>query len=169
MSPGFYVADFRLSFPVEKGWLASQPRVDGFGTEELRQRVGDRVALLGGRPAFAGSFVETVQGPLTSALRELRQTNRELFDRIDDAVPEVGVVLDSRLNPTTAQVVVLCESPLGDAMTEWWNTWWDRCREGAARAGITLQALDFKVLDDSYSAVQYRKLTLLPLVNVSPD
>ena len=97
VTPGFYVADFRISFPVEKGWLARQAKVDGFSTEELRQRVGDRLALLSGRPAFAGSFVATIQGPLTAALRALKQTDREAFDRLDEAVPEVGVLMDSQL------------------------------------------------------------------------
>jgi hypothetical protein len=143
LATGFYAADFRFSFPVEKGWLARQARIDGFGSEELRQRVGDRVALLGGRPAFARTFVETVQAPLTTALRQLKQTNRHLYDRLDRDVPELGVRLDSRLNPSTAQIVVVCHSHL--------------------------QALDFKVLDAGYSAAEYRQLTHLPLANVSPD
>jgi hypothetical protein len=131
--------------------------------------VGDRLALLSGRPAFAGSFVKTIQGPLTTALKELKRDDRITFDRLNEAVPEVGVLLDSRLNPTTVQVVVICNVPLDEGLTEWWNAWWDTCREGAAVVGITLQALDFKVLDESYSAADYRRLTLLPLANVSPD
>lgn len=166
---GFYVADFRISFPVEKGWLARQAKVDGFGSEDLRQRVGDRLALLSGRPAFAGSFVATIQGPLTAALRVLKQTDRQAFNRLDEAVPEVGVLMDSRLNPSSVQVVVICNAPLENAEVEWWNAWWDGCRERAREVGITLQALDFKVLDESYPAVEYRRLTHLPLANVSPD
>jgi hypothetical protein len=169
LTPGFYVADLRLSFPVEKGWLVAQNRVDGFGTEELRQRVGDRLALLSGRPAFAGSFVSTIQGPLTTALRELRRDNRDAFDRLDEAVPEVGVLLDSRLRPSDVQVVVICNTSLDEDQMAWWIAWWDGCRERAATVGITLQALDFKVLDESYPAAEYRRLTLMPLANVSPD
>lgn len=169
LKPGFFVADFRFSFPVEKGWLARQERVDGFGNEEHRQRVGDRVALLGGRPAFAGIFVATVQLPLTQALRELKNTNRDLFNKMDQDVPELGVRLDSRLNPSTAQVVVICDSALDEEQLAWWQSWWDGRREPAAQAGIQLQALDFKVLDDSFSAAEYRQLTHLPLANVSPD
>jgi hypothetical protein len=169
LATGFYAADFRFSFPVEKGWLARQARIDGFGSEELRQRVGDRVALLGGRPAFARTFVETVQAPLTTALRQLKQTNRHLYDRLDRDVPELGVRLDSRLNPSTAQIVVVCHSPLDKEETEWWNSWWDDRRGPASEIGISLQALDFKVLDAGYSAAEYRQLTHLPLANVSPD
>jgi hypothetical protein len=169
VTPGFYVADFRISFPVEKGWLARQPRIDGFGTEELRQRVGDRLALLSGRPAFAGSFVATIQNPLTAALRDLKRTDREAFERMDELVPEVGVQMDSRLNPSNVQVVVVSTAPLDSTQSEWWNRWWDGCRQSAAAVGITLQALDFKVLDENYSAAEYRRLTHLPLANVSPD
>lgn len=167
LKEGFYVADFRLSFSVEKGWLAGQARVDGFGTEELRQRVGDRLALLSGRPAFAGSFVTTIQAPLTKALRDLKRDDREAFNRLDEAVPEIGVLLDSRLNPSTVQIVVACNAPLDNTQLEWWNTWWDNCRVSTPKVGITLQALDFKVLDATYPATEYRKLTLLPLANVS--
>ena len=169
LTPGFYVADFRISFPVEKGWLARQARVDGFGTEELRQRVGDRLALLSGRPAFAGSFIATIQNPLIKALRELKRADRPAFDRMDEVVPEIGVLMDSRLNPSNVQMVVVSTAPLDAAQTEWWNAWWDGCRQKASTVGIILQALDFKVLDENYSAAEYRRLTRLPLPNVSPD
>lgn len=169
LSPGFHVADFRISFPVEKGWLAAQPRIDGFGSEELRERVGERLAYLSGRPAFAGAFVATVQKPLSDALRALRREDPDLFTEIDSLVPEVGVRLDSRLAPKTAQVVVVCEAPLEDRHREWWTAWWDACRSVAAEAGIVLQALDFRVLDESFTAAEYRSLTPLPLVAVSAE
>lgn len=167
--PGFYVADFRISFPIEKGWLASQTPIDGFGTEEMRERVGERVAHFAGRPAFAGTFVATVQRPLSDALRDLRREDPELYGEIDRLVPELGVRLDSRLTPTTAQVVVICEEPLQDRERQWWTSWWDGRRAGAADAGITLQAIDFRVLDESFSAAEYRSLTPLPLVAVSAE
>lgn len=169
LAGGFYAADFRISFPVEKGWLARQPRIDGFGSEEQRQRVGDRLALLSGRPAFAGSFVAAIQKPLTDALRELKGSDRAKFERMNEVVPEVGVRIDSRLSPSNVQLVVISTSLLDAAQTEWWNAWLDSCRDRAAAVGITLQALDFKVLDENYSAAEYRQLTFLPLANVSPD
>jgi len=169
LAAGFYVADLRISFPVEKGWLARQARIIGFGDEEARQRVGDRLALLSGRPAFAGKFVSSIQNPLTEALRELKRTDREAFDSLDELVPEVGVLMDSRLNPSDVQVIVLSTAPLNPIQIQWWNMWWDSCRERARAVGITLQALDFAVLDENYTAAAYRRLTHLPLPNVSPD
>jgi hypothetical protein len=168
ITPGFYVADFRISFPVEKGWLAAQHRVEGFGSEQLRHRVGERLAFLGGRPAFAGSFVRAVQGPLTRALRDLKRSNSALFDSMDDAIPELGVRLDNRLNPLTAQVVILFATQLTYGQREWWLGWCDACRYQAAADGITLQALDFRALG-AMSALEYRQLTILPLANLSSD
>ena len=169
LESGFYVADFRLSFPVEKGWLAKQGRIDGFGTEELRQRVADRLAHLAGRPAFAGSFVSTIQQPLVDALKDLKRANAGGFKRFYETVVEVGTRIDSRLNPTTVQVVVICSKELSKDDLEWWNNWHDTCRQRATEVGITLQALDFKLLDGTFTAAEYRELTLIPLVNVSPD
>lgn len=169
LGPGFHVADFRISFPVEKGWLASQTPIDGFGTEELRERVGERLTYLGGRPAFGGAFVASVQKPLSNALRELRREDPELFGEIDRLVPALGVRLDSRLAPTTAQVVVICEKALQDRAREWWTAWWDGRRAAAASAGITLQVIDFRLLDESFSAAEYRSLAPLPLVAISAD
>ena len=91
------------------------------------------------------------------------------FDRMDEVVPEIGVLMDSRLNPSNVQMVVVSTAPLDAAQTGWWNAWWDGCRQKASTVGIILPALDFKVLDENYSAAEYRRLTRLPLPNVSPD
>lgn len=131
--------------------------------------MGERLAHLSGRPAFAGRFVTTVQKPLSDARRTLRREDPDLFAEIDRLVPEVGVRLDSRLAPTTAQVVVICEEPLEDRQRQWWTAWWGARRADAANAGIALQALDFRVLDERFSAAEYRSLTPLPLAAVSAD
>jgi len=96
---GFWVADFRIEVPVEKGWLATRRRLDGFADEATQRRVGERIAMLRSRPAFAGRFVELVQRPLVAALRDLRARNRDLYDRMDSQVNEVAVELDSLLDP----------------------------------------------------------------------
>lgn len=167
LNHGFYVADMRLSFPVEKGWLASQTRIDGFGSEELRQRVGDRLAYLSGRPAFGGGFVASIQKPLRSTLKSLKTADRSLYDEVIAKIPDLGVRLDSRLQPTTAQIVVLCDEPLSSTLHKWWEACADSLRSEAAARGITIQALDFMQLDQT-TASEYRKLTILPMVNVSP-
>ena len=165
--PGFYVADLRISLPVEKGWLARQARTVAFGSEEERQRVGDRLALLSGRPAFAGAFVASIQNPLTAALRERKRTDREAFDSLDELVPEVGVLMDSRLNPSDVQVVVLSTAPLDAAQTEWWVTRWDSCRERAGAVGITLQALDFTSRADAIARFRVARAVPAPVSSLA--
>ena len=51
----FWVADLRIEVPVEKGWLAYQERLDGFGSEEAQSIVGQRVGWL--RERFLDSGV----------------------------------------------------------------------------------------------------------------
>ena len=169
LTQGFFVADFRLSFPVEKSWLPGQERIDGFGSEVLRHRVADRLAYLSGRPAFAGSFVATIQRPLLQALKDLKSNNRVLYEKLNSVVPEIGVRLDSRLRPTNVQLVVISTHELHTDEKDIWQDWNDSFRSLAEANGIQLQAIDFKVLDQSFSAAEYRELTLLPLPNVSPD
>jgi hypothetical protein len=107
---GFWVADLRIEVPVEKGWLATREPVDGFADETKQRAVGERIAVLRSRPAFAGSFVDTVQQPLVAALKSLRATDRALYDRMDVQVDEVCVELDSLVNPSQARVMLLCET-----------------------------------------------------------
>jgi len=63
LSRGFWVVDFRIEVPVEKGWLATRTRLDGFADEAARRRVGEVIAMLRSRPAFGSRFVELVQPP----------------------------------------------------------------------------------------------------------
>ena len=79
------------------------------------------------------------------------------------------MLLGSRLDPTHVQVVVLCNNPPDAELTEWWNAWSDGCRDRAQALGITVQVLDFKILDSTFSAAEHRRLTHLPLANVSRD
>ena len=165
---GFWVADLRIEVPVEKGWLAGATRIDGFGDEELQRRVGERVSLLRRRPAFSGTFVEAVQKPLVMALRQLRVTDRSLFNDVDATVVEVGVAMDSHLRPSEARLTLITDAVLSDAVAEWWGTWWDAAHRQARERGFRLHALDVRSLDD-LSAREYRDLTVVPLDRISPQ
>jgi hypothetical protein len=109
LTGGFWVADFRIEVPVEKGWLATRRRLDGFADEAAQRRLGERIAMLRSRPAFAGRFVDLVQRPLVVALKDLRATNRDLYDRMESQVDEVAVELDSLLDPHDARITLLVE------------------------------------------------------------
>jgi hypothetical protein len=165
---GFWVADLRIEVPVEKGWLATSKPIDGFGDETKQRAVGERVALLRSRPAFAGRFVDAVQRPLVAALKNLRATDRALYDRMDVQVDEVCVQLDSLLDPSQARVVLLCETDPDPDVREWWEQWWDRAVPTANAAGINLHAFAVRLLSEM-TVTEYRRMTTVPLTRLSPD
>jgi len=168
LTGGFWVADFRIEVPVEKGWLATRRRLDGFADEAAQRRVGERIAMLRSRPAFAGSFVDLVQRPLVAALKGLRATNRDLYDRMDSQVDEVAVELDSLLDPHDARITLLVEGHVDQDVDDWWHEWWDVASERCEAADLTLHAFAARRISD-VSLAEYRRMTTVPLARISPE
>jgi hypothetical protein len=165
---GFWVADFRIEVPVEKGWLATRRRVDGFADEAAQRRVGERVAMLRSRPAFDGKFVALVQRPLVTALKALRASNRELYDRMGSQVDEVAVQLDSFIDPHDARVTLLVSGDIDQDIDEWWREWWDATSESCQASDLSLQAFAVRRTSD-VNVAEYRRMTTVPLGRLSPD
>lgn len=167
LTSGFWIADLRIEYPVEKGWLAQQRPIDAFA-DEVRQRiVGSRVAALRSRPAFGREFGEAVQRPLVDRLRELRRNDTAFYQRMDLQVDGVAVELDSLLNPTQARISLLTEGDLDEDIRAWWESWWDAAVPEAWEKGITLQAFTSHRLDQ-LTVAEYRRMTIVPLERVSP-
>jgi hypothetical protein len=82
-------------------------------------------------------------------------------------VDQVRVVVDSRLNPTVAQLYVLNDNPIPGDIEEWFRAWWDRVNQGALAVGIRLLGLR-ALAYDKLSAAEYRASGELDLVRVSP-
>jgi hypothetical protein len=155
----FWVADLRIEYPVEKGWLAFQERIDGFASEEARRRVGERVAWIRQRPALAGAFVEAIQRPLMASLRRLQEENPDLFDEIDSQVEEVAARLDSYLDPSSVQLVLLGSANISRVSRSWFESWQDQQLSRAAELGITLHALDARRFSE-LSVAEYRNMVV---------
>lgn len=165
---GFWVADFRIEVPVEKGWLATRGKIDGFNDEAAQHKVGERVAMLRSGPAFGHRFVEFVQRPLVIALKELRASDRDLFDRMNGQVSEVAVEVDSLLDPSEARVTLLTEAKVDQDVDEWWHNWWDEARETSAAGDLTLHAFSTRRVSE-VSLAEYRRMTTVPLTRLSPE
>lgn len=165
---GFWVVDFRIEVPVEKGWLAPRARLRGFADEAAQRRVGERIAMLRSRPAFAGSFVELLQRPLVTALKRLRQEHRELYGRMNDQVDEVAVELDSHLDPHNVRVTLIVDGTLDEDVHDWWRNWWDESSARCHEAEMELQAFAVRTASQ-ITLSEYRRMTTVPLARISPQ
>lgn len=158
---GFYVADFRIEVPVEKGWLAAQTPLPGFENEDGFQRLASRLAFLRERPAVPDILVQHVQRPLASALRELAVANAELASKVDDDVAEIGILADNWTSPTSVQLVVLFEEAVKPEVWEWLSEWHDGVVAACATDGVTLTNLDFQSYTE-LTAADYRRMIRIP-------
>lgn len=166
-TPGCWFADLTFEVTVERGWLATRDRIDGFGDDEQREQVARRLAWLRARPAFDSRFVRAVQRPMIGSLRELRRNDRAAYERMHEQVLEVGVQMNSRLAVTQAELAVLHVGADADLL-QWWHDLWPALHRRAEDEGFNLLALRIADLRD-LPTLEYRKLTRVPLSNVSPN
>lgn len=153
-----WVADLRLEVPVEKGWLGQQERVEGFSDEGEKRRVGERLARVRGRHAFSrelNALVASLWGFLASDAEE-----ENAYEPTINLIEEVGLHVDSFLEPTIAQVVFLTTAALDDGGIELLRQWSDSQSAALQARGVALQALDVWQLG-STSAAEYRRLAVV--------
>jgi hypothetical protein len=155
-----WVADLRIEMPVEKGWLASQERIVGFGDETQKREVGKRIAWLRGRPAFSGDFNETIYRPLFDFLDTAPEGEEDAHATLLEGLEEVGLAADSFLNPATVQLVFLSSSALNTQCLDLLQKWRDTAVEAAGESGILLQAIEARTFP-SFSAAEYRRLQVI--------
>jgi hypothetical protein len=168
-SAGMWVADLRVLLPIEKSVLARRDPLPAFATETERLMLGRRLSYLYSRPAFDGRFSRAVHLPLLKALRKVRTEDPMLWERMNDQISEIGVQTDLNFKMGFVEVHLLHESgAIDDDVSEWFRWQWDLWSETANEAGLTLLPLQQSNLD-KLSASTYRKLTRLPLAQVSPD
>ena len=168
LTNGFWVADFRIEIPVEKGWLATRSPIDGFGDEAAQRKVGERLAVLRNRPAFASRFVELIQRPLVEDLKKLKAENLHLYETMVQEDPEIAVELDSFLDPRLVRLTLLVERALSTGTEEWWRAWWDDASGRCEAVGLVLQPFAVREVTE-VNLAEYRKMTTLPLARISSD
>jgi hypothetical protein len=154
-----WVADLRIEVPVEKGWLARQERVEGFRDEAQKRKVGERLSLLRGRPAFSREL-NSLQGDLWEMLEARGAEDGDVRDRLTSAIAEVGIFVDSHLHPTSVQLVFLTDTPIDDDCREWLVEWRNELRPATEEAGISLHAHDVRDLE-SITAGEYRRMVII--------
>ena len=162
----FWVADLRVEVPIDKGWLATKTRIEGFIQEDARQRFGERTAMLRSRPAFSDRFVSLIQRPFVDALKELRASDRDLFEKLDAQVVEFGAELDSRLAPTLLVPWFLCDEEPDADVVSWLEAWVGETQDRVAHTELTVMPSRIVSFDD-ISGRKLRSLTTVPLVRFS--
>jgi hypothetical protein len=164
---GFWYTDLTFEVPVERGWFSGRQRIEGFKDELRREELGRRLAWLRSRPAFDTKFVQAIQAPTVQALRQLAQTDSEMYERMHESVVEIGVLLTGRLTVGQAEMVVL-HVGIDTDIEQWWLMLWDSLKSNADREGFNLLPIRIAGLE-ALSAAEYRRMTRLPLAAISPN
>jgi hypothetical protein len=157
--PGFWVADLRISLPLEKGYFVGKEPIEAFDDEMTRLIFGDRVASRCRRPAFADVVHDVVIHGLNDWIKQNKPAAARAHSGRFTDVEEVrfGVEGD-RLKPDGIQPVVFMESDLSPADRQEWRNWQKRTARQLRKAdGPKLSPVVFSSLDKMV-ARQYRQL-----------
>lgn len=140
-----WVADLRLSVPLEKGLLVGREPIDPFGGSEEKRIAFGR--LLGERRARA-ALSANIHVLIAETLRthKPRKTGKRVKKRLYKLLLQIQE--GSRLDPRAVRLhIVIVENE--DATIEtseiqaWFQSWWDEAREIAEQAGVNLLASRF--------------------------
>ena len=156
---GFWVADLRISLPIEKSALVGREPIDAFEDENSRITFADRVAGRSRRPAFADIVHEKIIHDLNSWIqRDKSVARREHSGRFTDVEEVRFDVEGDRLKPDGIRPVVFMESDLSPADRGAWRDWRRRVSRRLTReGGPNLSPVQFSSLD-KMAAREYRRL-----------
>lgn len=163
----YAVADTRLEFPLEKGYLVGRQPLRGFRTEEEYLRFAEKLAENKRRPALASSIYECVLAPLRE---RARATSADEIDRVFEHLWELRLRVEGdRVDPIAVQLVVFSSAPPSDDLRAWFDEWWDEARV-AAEDRLALLRPDFRDASRrSVSPIEYQGMIPLPLRDLSPE
>ncbi len=163
---GFWIADFRISVSVDKGWLLRRDPISIFESEEDRRNVGKRVAMLADRPAFDGKFERAVRIPLIRGLGSLEGT--QLERDIYREVVEFRINADDNISMDRVEIWVFSELSLSEPVRKWFDEQAVYWAEQADKEGLVLLPIQYSRLEE-INAKTYRSLTMMSLHNLTPN
>ena len=151
------MADLRIEFPIEKGWLIGNWPSRGFPTLSQQRELADRLGFIRQRVPFGESFVTLIQRPLAASLSGLKATAPELLALYIESVDEIAADTDDPLNPVVVGLVVISRVEVAQALRDWLSVWWEGQRPIASAGGITLLNFTF-ASHETMTAAEYRRL-----------
>lgn len=134
-----WVADLRLTVPIEKGLLVGRARGDPFaGSEEARIDFGVKLGWRRARAALSAG----VHVAIRETLKKRRANNKNAARAVRTCVYKLMLqVQESRLKPRAVRLHVVYQVS-GDCtderMREWFERWWEKANEAAKEEGIEL-------------------------------
>ena len=147
LSSGFWVADLRIEFPVEKGWLVNREPMSAFADEDDRVRFADHLARRRARPALADPIIEGIVSPLRKAVGKLSKRQKSaLLDPIEEIRLSVG---GDRLAPSSARILILAKTdPPSPPVVAWFDQWWTTVQKPTEALGLALLGTRYTTLDN---------------------
>lgn len=141
-----WVADLRIEVPIEKGWLVGRDPIEAFRAEAGYLELADRLGARRQRGAVAKSVHDSIVKPLKRQVEQMGASNRPV---VLGPIHQVRLALaPDRLEPTTAQLLVVKADEISDEGHERWESWWERLRDRAEPRGLTLLGNRYPTLDE---------------------
>jgi hypothetical protein len=155
---GFYVADLRISVPVEKSALVGRIALPGFATEEEERAFSMQIGEMSTRPIWPVSVQEVIVGGLKAFFRKKsRKTALRALMLTDLRLAVSG----TDQNPIAALLVYVSPEHERDARTLF-EAYWAGLQDASATAGITLMPVRYGT-DDSFTSGDLRSSSTLRL------
>lgn len=134
-----WVADLRIEFPVEKGWLALQEPIAGFNDQAGYDEFGLMCGRYRTRPGIADAIYTDVIDVLREWLETLRKNERPLYEALATGIKRLFIdIRGDHLTPEAIQLIFVSESTLGPELASRLERWWEETYVGKALPFTTL-------------------------------
>lgn len=160
---GVWVADLRISVPVEKGWFVGRRHCPAFCDVAGARAFGDRLAQLVARPAYPRALNDLVLRPLRDRLEVLCQEH-PAADGIEEVRLELGY---DRGDPNVVRIVFIGKQEIPAAVVQALSTWWHATFADDQPAGLVVLESEFTTFE-RIGALRYRRLDPVDLSTLSP-
>jgi hypothetical protein len=160
---GLWVADLRVEFPIEKGWLVGRIPIEAFDSEDRYRLLAERLSSRRDRPAVPTIVLRTIVDPLRAWFMG---DGRAWADEIDSVRLQFS---GSPLNPTGCRLLVLTDhEALGGPARNALDGWWTGAAAEASSQGLALVGNRYATMDE-LSARDYANSLRLDFDRLSPD
>jgi hypothetical protein len=160
---GVWVADLRISVPVEKGWFVDRTHRFGFSDGDHAAGLASRIAKLATRPAYPLTLNDRVLRPLDDRLQQLCD-EFPAADGIDEVSLDLGYQRD---DPEYVQIVFIGEQTIPAEVQEALMTWWATTFADDQPVGLVILEPEFATYD-TVDVRRYKRLVPFDISRLSP-